>query len=299
MPTYAFVNLSNEEITPSFDMNLWECINSVRYFEFTDVESLFSSIQKVTGKNKFYVDNIYYDTRVLIQVFYFDTSDNPFVITKRLIREDDNYVFEKHISYEFLDIEPFDIITILRHKHLPQAVFINSDGSLEDVTYYHKNVDTENLTGCLCIKYGDTEEDLVYANLLQALINRVKKDQVSTDENNNPKIEKVENQTKEAVNEIMKILENPDVKYIYTTSQVSWGIVHIYCQKEGHERNEQLSTLLNKPIYGKALVYFENNQNNNNRILSVDSSLVRNILERNQTYQPKNTKYFNIYYEFS
>lgn len=272
--------------------------DKVSFHKFDGTLNLFHKINELLGNNMLEVINCYYDEQYLIQAFYIENTSTDvhenIVFVKRLILEQDSYTYigvtpetlQKSDQFVYTDIQICDIEVILRKKYANDGVMVGDDGSIIDVSYT-TTYDKDNHTGTLTTKINNETNVLKYINV-SALVNKNEGSILSSEQ---------------FAEMLEKKIEDEKCNCFYLQKDFKMGLLNCYSPIVGNVKNEILSKLIGDQMYGNIMVGLENHLNDDNRILSLNSSVFKKIINlcscTDENFKPKNELFCNIFYEIS
>ena len=241
------------------------------------------------------VANCVYTENLLIQGFSVDTNEqNDVVFVKRKLMEGDTYTYvgfdPENDVFEYLDLDDSDILRIVGGKAHSTGVIVGADGIVRDMCYMNKLMGED-----VCVlRYRDgdgsgTEHELKYVNL-QRIVGCSENGGVVPEERGN---------VVEA--RVAELLQGGGIHHVYSNFETPFGLLNCFYVTVGTEKNEIMSKLLGSDVYGDVLVGLENNCDNNDMIIDLDSRLFRKMVVALESPRRilKNRNFFNVYYELA
>lgn len=271
--------------------------DKVSFHEFDGTVQLFHKINKLLGNGMIEILNCDYDEKYLMQAFYLENTQDELyeniVITKRLINENDNYIYttEPELlikdTFTHVDVTFEDIERIMLRKNSSNGVQMGDNNIVSNINYtisYNHDLHTGTLN---IINTTDTVNtvQLKFLNY-PSLIKQFEKDNLTS--------EQLSKLVSDKISEL-------GCEYFYTQKEFGLGLLNCYCPLFGHTKNEFMSQLLSENICGTSYVGLENNLNEDNRILPLNNKMISKILNflSVNNYKQKNRIFCNIFYELS
>lgn len=302
MPNLILIKNMSFKYEASFDkLELKDIIVSIKdkleFIPFEKTIELMKKIQELFGIGINNIMNCIYNDKHVIQAIYRDNDESPtydqMVFIKREINEHDSYTFGEFSAdndpYKYVDVLLLDIADIIRKKHINDAVYVNSDGRIDDIEFIDI-VESDN-TGSLHIKHKKDIKNIKYINSVNISHKLSEKNEASADE--------LQEKLKEE-------MDKHSADYIFTKKGFGLGSLNYFCQGVGFSKNEIVSELLSTPnnqetITGDVIICLENILNDDARILSMNKELFNKLRTFIKTikpdFVPKNKFICNLYYE--
>ena len=302
MPNLILVKNMSFKYEASFDkLDLKDIIVSIKdkleFIPFEKTIGLMEKIQELFGKGLNNVMNCIYNDKYVVQAIYRDNNESPtydqMVFIKREINEHDSYTFgefsHNNDPYKYVEVLLSDIANIIRKKHINDAVYINSDGCIDDIEFI--DVVESDDVGSLCIKHKGSVKNIKYINSVNISHRLSEKNDAGADE--------LQEKLKEE-------MDNHGADYIFTKKGFGLGSLNCFCQGVGFSKNEIVSELLSTPdnqetITGDVIICLENILNDDARILSMNKEIFDKLRTFIKTikpgFVPKNKFICNLYYE--
>lgn len=284
----------------SFNVNDGEILSlndKVNYSDFLGTLNLFHKINEILGNVMIEVQNCSYDDTHLIQAFFIEDNkcevhDN-IILVKRLINENDSYTYlsetpmnwETFDPYTYCDVTNEDVELILRRKNELKCVIVKTSGEIDNVFCRIKYND-DNKTGTISVKTEKgNKKEFSYLNI-PLLCNTENENGKSSDE-----IDAL----------ITKTTDECMTDFFYSQYNFSMGLLNCYSPIFGKEKNETVSKLFGMDFYGDIIINLENNLNEDERLLDMNSELfnkIKNVFNKSDV-NFKNKLFCNIYYELN
>lgn len=271
--------------------------DKVLFHEFNGTIDLFHKIHEFLGNNMIEVQNCSYDEKYLIQAFFIEDNScsvhDNIIMVKRLINDDDSYTYltatadklEQNEMFTYLDVSYEDIEVVLRRKTELKCVIVKTNGDVNNVmcSISHNN-DTQ--IGTLSVKTESGNKKTFNYLDIPLICNK----------------ESESGKTSEQIDEIItKKTEELNVDFFYSQYHFSMGLLNCYSPIFGKEKNNVMSELLGMDFYGDILISLENNLNEDERLLDLDSAIFNKIKKifNKTNFENKNKLFCNIYYELA
>lgn len=289
-----------KEISFDFKMN-FEDLNKnkiekyiedkIDYVNINNTLDIYYYVQNIFGpKSSIDIENCKFDNEFLYQYFSINNDieklHKNLILVKRKIREDDSYTFLEYDPnapetdvFEYCDVTKDDIVDIIRNKSLIPALIIKDNGEItqENLLFLNRNDDVGK------IMLETNNKELFYLNIAN-IVNKY------TD-------------NEELINETIKEKSFAySANYFYT--QISNGPLIFNCFYLSHSenKNENMSKLINYDIYGDAIIFLQNNSDNDtDTIINITKELfdkIYDVIVNKKKIKRKNIHFFNIYREF-
>jgi hypothetical protein len=284
-PKQSFEEIETNRIIKSLE-------NKIDFYDVKNTTDMFFCLQKIFGeKSQMDITNCKYNKNFVYQCFSVDNTNenvhNNLVIIKRKIREDDSYTFlgfnpnvpESDI-YEYDDITIGDIVDIIRNKTLIPALIIKDNGeiTMENILYLNRNDDVGK------ILLESNKKEILYLNVA----NIINKQQNSEEQD-------IENIIREKSSAYA-------TNYFFTQISIGLSLFNCFYHSFAETKNDKMSCLLQHDIYGDAIIFLQNNSDNDtDTIINLNKDLfnkIYNVVVNKQRLQRKNQHFFNIYKEF-
>ena len=268
--------------------------DKVSFHEFNGTINLFNKIHEFFGNMLIDILNCDYNETYLLQAFFLENTEDDvyenMIIVKRKINKNDKYVFttEKELiendTFEYTDVTYDDIETILLKKYHTEGVQIEDDDTLTNIKYNVK-YDHENHTGKLNITVDNLTHSITFLNY-PSLVKSYEKDNLNSEQ---------------MTSLVSTKISETGAQYFYTQKEFKLGLLNCYCPIYGQNKNEIMSKLLEEIVCGNCYVGLENHLNDDTRILSCNSDIIKKILKFMETkdYKIKNPHFCNIFYELN
>jgi hypothetical protein len=307
MPTFALLKNVSFVFNNTFESLTHEIISNtikdnIEFITFTDTCDLFTKIHSIFSSQSLEIDidNSYYNDTFLYQGFYNFTQDTVhknFVLTKRKILENDSYTYID-FNYDIPDIHTYyditlsDIVNIIRCKYIHLGIMLCSTGEIKEYEYI-TTYNTDTYCGKLLLSNNTEFSFINIANILHL-------SETKTNTNTNTEINTEIDIDTEKSELLHKKISESGTDYIYTQKKINIGLIDCYCKFSGTDRkNEIASKFFNDDVFGDLFFSMENIFNDDNRSLNLTSDMFKKIINLTSQFKPKNTLFFNIYYELS
>lgn len=290
-PKQTFEEIEKSKIKKNIE-NKEDKENKLMFYDIKNTTDMFFCLQNIFGeKCQMDVTNCKYDKNFILQSFSVDNIDenihNNLVIIKRKIKENDTYTFfgfdpniPESDTFEYVDVTIDDIIDIVRNKSLIPALIIKDNGDIikENILYLNRNDDV----GKILLESGNKE--IYYLNIAN-IINK----------HQNSKEEDIENIIKEKTTAYA-------TNYFFTQISIGLSLFNCFYHSFAETKNETMTNLLQHDIYGDAILFLQNNSDNDtDTVIDLNVELFNKIYDvvvNKHRLQRKNQHFFNIYKEF-
>ncbi len=189
--------------------------------------------------------------------------------------------------FVYVDICINDVEIILKNKMENDGVIVGDDGSVTNMTYlttYDKNTNT----GTITVRLNSQESKVLKYINVAALASKNEGSSMSNDEFSEM---------------LSKKICDEKCDCFYLQKDFKMGLLNCYSPIIGNVKNEIMSKLINDEMYGSIIVGLENHLNDDNRLLSLNSTVFKKILnlcsQVDEKFKPKNELFCNVFYEIS